>query len=92
VSRGSIGEAERLVERVVVLHVTAPIEVLAQRIAARGREPVAAIADRLSRQAPLTARRAPIIEIVNDGPIEGAVRKFTDALRGLARPPSGTGR
>ncbi len=84
VSRGSIGDAERLVERVVVLHVTAPVSVLAQRIAARGREPAEAIASRLQRQAPMTVERAPIIEIVNAGAIQTAAQRFTDALRALA--------
>jgi len=86
VSRGSIQDAEHLVERVVVLHVTAPIDVLAMRIAARGREPVEAIASRLSRQAPLTATRAPIVEIVNDGPLAAASRRFIEVLRSLDRP------
>lgn len=86
VSRGSIADAERLVERVVVLHVTAPIEILAQRIAARGREPVEAIAARLQRQAPLTANRARLIEIVNDGAIEHAARRFTAALKVISSP------
>jgi phosphonate metabolism protein PhnN/1,5-bisphosphokinase (PRPP-forming) len=84
VSRSSIGAAERLVERVAVLHVTAPVAVLAQRIAARGREPEEAIAARLARQAPLTAVRAPIIKIINAGSLEAASRRFTDALRALA--------
>jgi len=86
VSRGSIADAERLVARVVVLHVTASVSVLAQRIADRGREPVGAIAARIQRQAPLTAGRARIIEIVNDGAIEDAARRFTDALQSLQTP------
>ena len=84
VSRGSIADAERLVEQVAVLHVTAPVEVLARRIAARGRESEEAIAGRLARQAPLTAVRAPIIEIVNDGGLDMAAQHFTQALKSLA--------
>ena len=84
VSRSSIRDAERQVERVVVLHVTAPVAVLAQRIGARGREPVDAIAARLARQPPLISARAPIIEIVNVGSIEDALRRFTAALRSIA--------
>ncbi len=86
VSRGSISDAERLVERVVVLHVTAPIEVLAQRIATRGREPAEDIAARLQRQAAFTVGRAPVIEIINDRDIEDAARRFTAALRTLSMP------
>jgi ribose 1,5-bisphosphokinase len=92
VSRGSIADAERLIERVVVLHVTAPVSVLAQRIANRGREPSEAIAARLQRQAPLTANRAKIIDIVNDGTIEDAARRFTDALRSLQAPSADSAR
>lgn len=84
VSRGSIAEAERLIERVTVLHVTAPVEVLARRIAARGREAEADIARRLARQAPLTAVRSTIIEIVNDGDLEEAAQRFSQALRSLS--------
>jgi phosphonate metabolism protein PhnN/1,5-bisphosphokinase (PRPP-forming) len=84
VSRTSIETAERLVERVVVLHVTAPVSVLAQRIAARGREPEEAIAARLARQAPLSAVRAPIIDVMNTDSLEDAARHFTDVLRALA--------
>jgi phosphonate metabolism protein PhnN/1,5-bisphosphokinase (PRPP-forming) len=91
VSRASIGAAERLVERVAVLHVTAPIAVLAQRIAARGREPEETIAQRLARQAPLTAVRAPIIEIMNAGSLDDAVRPFRVALRTLAEQAAGNG-
>ncbi len=84
VSRTSISAAEGLIERVVVLHVTAPVAVLAQRIAMRGRETEQDITARLARQAPLTADRAPIIEIVNAGDLEDAAGRFTDALRRLA--------
>jgi len=92
VSRGSIADAERLVECVVVLHVTAPVSVLAQRIAARGREPFEAISARIQRQAPLTAGRARIIEIVNDGAVEDAARRFTDALLALQTPSGDSAR
>lgn len=84
VSRGSIAEAEQLIERVTVLHVMAPVAVLARRIAARGREAEADIARRLARQAPLTAARAPVVEIVNDGDLDEAARRFAQALRSLA--------
>jgi ribose 1,5-bisphosphokinase len=92
VSRGSIGRAEEIVERVVVLHVTAPVSVLAHRIAQRGREPVEAIAARIHRQAPLTADRAKVIDIVNDGTIEDAARRFTDVLRSVQAPSADSAR
>lgn len=92
VSRTAIVAAECAVERVVVLHVTAPPEILAQRIAARGREPVSDIAARLARQAPLVADRAEIIEIVNDGSLEAAAQRLTAELRRLADEAAAGGR
>lgn len=84
VSRTSIASAERLVSRVVVFHVTAPVPILAARIAARGREPVEEIAARLARQPGLATDRAPIVEINNDASLERAAQRFIDELRRLA--------
>lgn len=84
VSRASIDAAERLVERVVVIHVTAPVEILAQRIAARQREPESEIAARLKRQVHLAVSRATVIEINNAGKLEEASRHFIAALKNLA--------
>jgi phosphonate metabolism protein PhnN/1,5-bisphosphokinase (PRPP-forming) len=92
VSRTVIEAAEARVPSVAVLHVTAPLDVLAARIAARGREPVDAIAARLARKPPLTVGRAELVEIVNDGPLEAAARRFTDALRRLAPRQAQTAR
>lgn len=89
VSRSSIEAAERLIERVAVVHVTAPAAVLAQRIAARGREPEELIVARLARQVPLAATRAPIIEISNGGALKDASQQFVGALRDLAGPKEG---
>lgn len=92
VSRTSIATAERLVERVVVIHVTAPLEVLARRIAARGREPEQEIAARLARQVPLATAQAQIIEIDNGGRLEDAAWQLIAALRRLAEPIRESGR
>jgi len=92
VSRASITDAEKLVEHVAVLHVTAPVHMLAKRIAARGRESEDSVAARLARQAPLSAGRASIVEIVNDGSVEDAASRFIDALRLLFERSTGIGR
>jgi phosphonate metabolism protein PhnN/1,5-bisphosphokinase (PRPP-forming) len=84
VSRTSIPEAERLVARVTVLHVTAPQEVLASRIAARGREPLSEVAARLSRQPPLAISTAELVEIVNDADVASAAARLTAVLTRLA--------
>lgn len=84
VSRTSLASAERLVGRVVVFHITAPVPVLTARIAARGREPLSEIADRLARQPTLATERALIVEIINDASIAMAAQRFTEELRRLA--------
>ncbi len=84
VSRTSIPEAERLVGSVTVLHVTAPQDVLASRIAARGREPLSEIAARLARQPPLAIATAELIEIVNDADIASAAARLAAVLTRLA--------
>jgi phosphonate metabolism protein PhnN/1,5-bisphosphokinase (PRPP-forming) len=88
VSRTVIAAAERLAERVVVLNITAPVAVLAQRLAARGRENEADIAARLKREASLAAARAEIVTIMNDRSVAEAAAELLAMLRGLARPCS----
>ncbi len=84
VSRTVIGNAELRARHVVVLHVTAPIDVLAQRIAARGRESREEITSRLARQPPLQASSAGVVEIINDREPEHAAAQFNDVLIRLA--------
>jgi len=85
ISRGVIEAAEPLAERVVVINITAPVPVLAQRLAARGRESEADIAARLSREAPLTAERAQIVTIMNDRSVAEAAADLLAVLRALGR-------
>jgi ribose 1,5-bisphosphokinase len=63
-----------------VVQITAPAEVLLERLQARNRESVQAISDRLARsietELPVSA-----IRIVNDGPISDAVDMLQAALR-----------
>jgi ribose 1,5-bisphosphokinase len=80
VSRGVIAQAARRHD-VVVLEITAPPEVLAARLAGRGRESVAEIADRLARQmaVPDGVR---VVRVVNDGPVADGVAAVLAAVRG----------
>ncbi len=84
VSRGVIAAAAaRFV--VQVIEVTAPPAILAQRLAARGRETAADMAVRLARSVPLP-RDVAVDTVVNDAtPAEGAAR-FLDALIRAASP------
>ncbi len=76
VSRAAIAEA-RARYSCKVVEITAPPEVLAKRLAARGRESESDIAARLAREA------APVeadVTIVNDGPPETAGAIFLSEL------------
>jgi len=95
VSRGVIGEAARRFP-VLVLEITAPIEVLAARLAQRGRESAADIAARLARTAAVPAE-AETVRVMNDRSVEEGVAAVVAALSraaerarpaGTAPPPS----
>lgn len=78
VSRAVIAEAsERFPVRVI--EVTAPPDVLAARLAARGRETAADIAARLARAAPLPENVA-IERVMNDATPEIGTERFLAAL------------
>jgi ribose 1,5-bisphosphokinase len=84
VSRGVIARAaEKFSVRVIV--VTAPPEILARRLAARGRETDADIAERLARAVPLPP--GVVAEtVVNDASLEEGVARFLGALHRAAPP------
>jgi phosphonate metabolism protein PhnN/1,5-bisphosphokinase (PRPP-forming) len=73
---------------VAVVEISAPADVLARRLAARGREDAVDVARRLSRaiELPLPVERQ---RIVNDGTVEQGVRKLLAAIRGLAGGATG---
>jgi phosphonate metabolism protein PhnN/1,5-bisphosphokinase (PRPP-forming) len=81
VSRGVVEAARRrFAPALSVLNVTAPAALLAQRIAARGRESSAEIAARIARPAkPLHGRD--VIEFVNDAPLADACAGFVALLQ-----------
>lgn len=85
VSRGVIGQAEQLGARVVVVNITAPPEVLAKRLAARGRESEADIATRLARDAPLRTQNAELVTICNDRTIAEGAQELTRVVAALCR-------
>ncbi len=67
-----------------VLEITAPPELLAQRLGARGRESVAEIAARLARSVALPAS-VEVVTVVNDGtPDQGAARVLAELRRATA--------
>lgn len=84
-SRGVLAEARRRFPRLAVVEVTAPPEVLAARLSARGREGAAAIAARLAREASMQPRLVADLVIVNDRPLAesgGTLVRFLSCLAG----------
>lgn len=80
-SRGALAAARAAFPDLIVLHVTAPIPILAARLAARGRETAAEIESRLARADLGLPAGIPCREVVNDDtPATGIARLF-QALR-----------
>lgn len=65
----------------LVLEITAPLELRAARLAARGRESVEDVASRLSREAPLP-QGLDIRRVVNDGSPDQGIAAVVAVLRG----------
>ena len=80
VSRSVVRTAELLCDFVTVLHVTAPIPILAARIAGRGRESHGDIEARLSREAAIVSTRADVVDILNDRDVSVAAEQFCSEL------------
>lgn len=79
-SRSVVRDTVAMVERLIVLNITASPEVLADRLAARGRESAQDIAQRLQREPVRMAVEGPVFEINNDGPLEDAVSQAIHIL------------
>jgi len=79
-SRGIIEEARLRFKNVRVMVVTAPQDVLAKRLAARGREEVQDIANRLKRAAYTAPEGADVTVIQNDGSLKESLADFLAAL------------
>lgn len=80
-SRGVIGVAEQLGFPVLVISILCRPELLAERIAKRGRESAEEILARLKREAPVRVETAKLIEIRNESAPDDAIRTFIEALR-----------
>lgn len=82
-SRRAVDDARRLFPRLSVVVVSAPPEVLARRLAGRGREDPAEIAARLAREQPVPA--GPGVTVIdNGGALADAADAFVRHLRTLA--------
>lgn len=72
-SRAVLPQAQGVFPDLVTLNITAKPEVLAKRLAGRGRESEAEIAKRLARASKPLPNGAKVINLSNDGPIEETI-------------------
>jgi ribose 1,5-bisphosphokinase len=80
-SRAMLAEAWEVFPNLAVILVTAPVGVLAERLARRGRETPAEIAARLTRQLYEVPPGIPVRVVENGGRLEDAVAAFLAALQ-----------
>jgi ribose 1,5-bisphosphokinase len=81
-SRAALAQAGAMFPALVVVYITAPVALLADRLTARGREARDDIEARLARASFALADGCPAIEIVNDGSPEAGVARLLQALKG----------
>ncbi len=81
-SRAVLARAARVLPGFAVLQVTAPRDVLARRLAGRGRECEAEIRTRLARSGPALPEGVDAISVDNGGTLDQAVREAARALSG----------
>ena len=80
-SRGAIAQALAAFPALRLIHITAPIPVLAERLGARGRESSAEITARLARVPQAVPKGSPVIEIINDDSPEAGINRLLQSLR-----------
>lgn len=83
VSRGVIPQAVAKYQRVTVVFVTAPKEVLAARLVERGRESEADIRERLERSAEALPPAPSLVMIQNVGDASEGARRLVEVIRDL---------
>ncbi|WP_342051128.1 MULTISPECIES: phosphonate metabolism protein/1,5-bisphosphokinase (PRPP-forming) PhnN [unclassified Cupriavidus] len=87
-SRGVVAELAARLPHFAVVLVTAPQEVLAQRIASRGRESGEQISKRVSRQAASIPEGVQCLTVSNESTLEAGVQRFVEAVRAGACAPA----
>ncbi len=79
-SRGMAGTLSTRVQRLVVIEIDAPAELIAARLAARGRESATDIAQRLSRSAAAYPDHLSVVRVMNDGGLAAGTVRLLDAV------------
>ncbi len=84
-SRAVIADLAKRVPRLVVVRVTAPVEILARRLAGRGRETEQDIAARLARADLAVDADVEVIDVINDDTPETGIGRFVTAIETCGR-------
>ena len=87
VSRGVIDELAARYRRLVVVRVTVPEEIRAQRLRGRSREPETGIGQRMARPDPAPGHRVDVV-IQNDGALDESGTQLVRVIRDAARCPT----
>jgi thymidine phosphorylase len=80
-SRAAVPEIAARIENTVVIEITAAPELIAQRLAARGRETREAVAARLVRVTPPFPESVEVVRVSNEADLESGVAKLAAALQ-----------
>jgi phosphonate metabolism protein PhnN/1,5-bisphosphokinase (PRPP-forming) len=88
-SRASVADARDRFPNVTVVEITAPVEVLVNRIVTRGRESAEQARERVQRRVPDYPPGVRVVRIMNDGPLARAVDAFVGVLKNPAANPGG---
>ena len=82
-SRAALPAAQAVFPGLIVLRISAPSRVLAERLAARGRETQAEIEARLCRASYDVPQGLPVIDVVNDASPETGIQRLLAALHAV---------
>jgi ribose 1,5-bisphosphokinase len=85
-SRSALDAFQAAFPSLLVVNVTARPEILARRLAARGRETAAEIEARLARSAEPLPPELQVITIDNSGDLQSAGHELVELIEGLVRP------
>jgi phosphonate metabolism protein PhnN/1,5-bisphosphokinase (PRPP-forming) len=89
-SRASVADACERFVNVTVAEISAPEDVLVERIVARGRETADQARERVQRKVPDYPAGVRVVRITNDGPLEQAVAHFCEVLKNPVANPGGS--
>jgi thymidine phosphorylase len=84
-SRSALNELAAAVPRMIVLAITASPDVVARRLAGRGRESAEEIALRLARAVPDLSDALEVLTVTNDGTPDEGVEQLLSAIDGATR-------